>query len=123
MRPSETLSSNLATVSACCSRPHPSNDAEMNAHAHLALERDSQSAVVVVFLRGGADGLTLVPPVEDDQYHRFRPRLAVKKDAAIPLAGPFGLNPELRPLEVAWHEGDLAIVHGAGCEGDSRSHF
>jgi uncharacterized protein (DUF1501 family) len=95
----------------------------MNAHAHLALERDTQSAVVVVFLRGGADGLTLVPPLEDDNYHRFRPRLAVKKADAIPLSGPFGLHPELRPLEAAWQEGDLAIVHGAGCEGDSRSHF
>ncbi len=95
----------------------------MNAQAHLALERDSQSTVVVVFLRGAADGLTLVPPVEDDNYYRFRPRLAVKKSEAVSLTGPFGLHPELRPLEEIWKDGELAIVHGAGGEGDTRSHF
>jgi uncharacterized protein (DUF1501 family) len=95
----------------------------MATHAHLALERDAHSTLVVVFLRGAADGLTLVPPVEDDNYHRFRPRLAVKKDEVLPLDGMFGLHPELRPLEAVWKEGDLAIIHGAGGESDTRSHF
>jgi uncharacterized protein (DUF1501 family) len=117
------LSSNPVMASRSCWHPHRFNAADMNAHAHLALERDSQSAVVVVFLRGGADGLTLVPPIEDDNYHRFRPRLAVKKSEALRLDGPFGLHPELRALEPAWKDGDLAIVHGAGGEGESRSHF
>ena len=95
----------------------------MATHANLALERDAHSTLVVIFLRGAADGLTLVPPVEDDNYHRFRPRLAVKKTEAIPLEGVFGLHPEMRALERAWKEGDLAIVHGAGGESDTRSHF
>ena len=91
--------------------------------ANLSTNADDQRTLVVIFLRGAADGLTLVAPVEDDNYHKFRPRLAVKKSDAVPLDGMFGLHPNLRPLEAAWKEGDLAIAHGAGGESDTRSHF
>ncbi len=95
----------------------------MNIQTHLASQRDDPRTLVVVFLRGAADGLTLVAPMEDDNYHRFRPRLAVKKNEAVPLDGFFGLHPHLRPLKAAWKEGELAILHGAGVEDESRSHF
>ena len=95
----------------------------MNPLANLSANQDDPRTLVVIFLRGAADGLTLVAPVGDDNYHRFRPRLAVKTDDAVPLDGFFGLHPNLRPLEAAWKEGDLAIAHGAGVEEESRSHF
>ncbi len=95
----------------------------MKLQTHLSTHRDDPRTLVVVFLRGAADGLTLVAPIEDDNYYKFRPRLAVKKNEAVPLDGLFGLHPNLRPLEVAWKEGDLAILHGAGGESDTRSHF
>ena len=95
----------------------------MSIAASLSTDRDARQTLVVIFLRGAADGLTLVAPVEDDNYHRFRPRLAVKREEAVMLDGMFGLHPNLRPLEAAWKEGDLAIVHAAGGESDSRSHF
>jgi len=95
----------------------------MSTAVNLSTTRDEKRTLVVVFLRGAADGITLVAPVEDDNYHKFRPRLAVKKADAVPLDGFFGLQPLLRPLEAAWKDGDLAIVHGAGGESDSRSHF
>ncbi|MEI9897437.1 MAG: hypothetical protein WDN28_27170 [Chthoniobacter sp.] len=59
----------------------------------------------------------------DENYHKFRPRLAVAKKDAVPLDDTFGLHPNLRELEAAWQEGDLAIIHGAGGESDTRSHF
>ena len=95
----------------------------MSPLANLSTNPDDQRTLVVIFLRGAADGLTLVAPVGDDNYHKFRPRLAVKKSDAVPLDGMFGLHPNLRPLEAAWKEGDLAIAHGAGGESDTRSHF
>lgn len=95
----------------------------MAAELSLSKKADDERTLVVVFLRGAADGLTLVAPVQDDNYHRFRPRLAVKATEAVPLDGFFGMHPLLRPLEAAWKEGDLAIVHGAGGESDTRSHF
>src|ERR1700704_386027 len=110
-------------VSRCCSRRPPSNAADMAASANLSTNRDDRRTLVVVFLRGAADGLTLVAPVADDNYHKFRPRLAVKKEDAVLLDDVFGLHPNLSALRPAWKEGDLAIVHGAGGESDTRSHF
>jgi uncharacterized protein (DUF1501 family) len=95
----------------------------MSTIANLSTARDAPRTLVVVFLRGAADGLTLVAPIADDNYHKFRPRLAVKPSEAVRLDDTFGLHPNLRALEPAWKEGDLAIVHGAGGESDSRSHF
>ena len=79
--------------------------------------------LVVVFLRGGADALTLVPPVGDDRYHAARPMLGVSAGDAIQLDGYFALNPRLAPLMPLWDRGQLGIIHGAGTDDDSRSHF
>jgi uncharacterized protein (DUF1501 family) len=95
----------------------------MSTSINLSTNRDDRRTLVVVFLRGAADGLTLVAPIADDNYHKFRPRLAVKKEDAVPLDGTFGLHPNLKALEAAWKEGDLEIIHGAGGESDTRSHF
>ncbi len=95
----------------------------MSALAHLTTNSDDKRTLVVVFLRGGADGLSLVVPTADENYYRARPRLALKKNGLLDLDGNFALNPLLAPLESAWKEGELAIVHGAGCEDTTRSHF
>lgn len=84
---------------------------------------DDPRALVVVFLRGGADGLTLVPPVGDDAYHRARPRLRVRAGEATRLDEMFGLHPRLAPLWPLYRAGELAIVHAVGSEDDTRSHF
>ena len=55
--------------------------------------------LVVVFLRGGADGLALVPPVGDGWLERLRAPLVPA--GALPFAGDgveFGLHPALEPL-------------------------
>ena len=95
----------------------------MSTAINLSTNRDDRRTLVVVFLRGAADGLTLVAPVADDNYHKFRPRLAVKTQDAVRLDDMFGLHPNLRGFEAAWKEGDLAVIHGAGGESDTRSHF
>jgi len=84
---------------------------------------DQRQTLVVVFLRGGADGLNLVAPLEDDGYYKARPRIAIGKPEAVALDGFFGLNPRLRALEPAYQDGSLAIIHAAGSEDDTRSHF
>ena len=85
--------------------------------------RDEKRTLIVVFQRGGADGLVFVPPIEDDHYYRARPRLGIKKADAVRLDERFGLHPNMRPLEAAWKDGDLAIVHACGSEDGTRSHF
>src|SRR5262245_17759614 len=84
---------------------------------------DQRQTLVVIFLRGGADGLNLAAPLEDDGYHRARPRIAIGKKQAVTLDGFYGLNPLLSALEPAYKDGALAIVHAAGSEDDTRSHF
>jgi len=84
---------------------------------------DECRTLVVVFLRGGADGLNLVAPLGDDGYHRARPRIAIGSREAVPLDGFYGLNPLLKPLKPAYKDGALAIIHAAGSEDDTRSHF
>jgi uncharacterized protein (DUF1501 family) len=88
------------------------------------VEPDTEEGpVVVVFLRGGADGLSLVPPTRDDDYHRERPRLAVAPREALRLDGLFGLHPALRGLDRLFEEGVLTVVPACGSDDDTRSHF
>jgi uncharacterized protein (DUF1501 family) len=79
---------------------------------------------VVVFLRGGADGLSLVPPVGDDGYHRARPQSrACRRPGPLRLDELFALNPALHELHALFQQGMLAVIHAAGSEDESRSHF
>jgi uncharacterized protein (DUF1501 family) len=84
---------------------------------------DASRTLIVVFLRGAADGLTLVAPIADDHYYKARPRLNVAKKDAVKLDDIFGFHPKFVDLAPAFHEGELAIVHAAGSEDRTRSHF
>ena len=83
--------------------------------------------LVLVFLRGGADGLSIVPPVGDPAYRAARPTLALaapgKDGGALRLDDVFALHPALAPLLPLWSDGSLGIVHAAGLPGATRSHF
>lgn len=82
---------------------------------------------MVVFQRGGADGLQLVVPYGEGRYFDLRPAIALPGPGAeggvLDLDGFFGLHPSLAPLLPAWEAGELAIVHAAGAPDDTRSHF
>ena len=86
-------------------------------------QQDATGTLVVVFLRGGADGLNMVVPHGDDGYYRARPGVGIKKQELTDLDGFFGLNPNLKSLAPWWKEGELSIVHCAGSEDETRSHF
>ncbi|MEM1205468.1 MAG: DUF1501 domain-containing protein [Acidobacteriota bacterium] len=96
----------------------------------LAAEGPGDRDVLVsIFLRGGADGLTLCVPHAEDNYYRLRPTLAIPRpdasspDRALDLDGRFGLPPAMTPLLEAFRGGDLAIVHACGMAASNRSHF
>ena len=95
----------------------------MPTQAVISGNGDERRTLVVIFLRGAADGLALVPPIEDEHYYRARPRLGIAAKEAVRLDARFGLHPKLKPLESAWRDGDLAIVHACGTEDQTRSHF
>lgn len=95
----------------------------MSTQTSLTGNGDNLKTLVVVFLRGGADGLNMVAPTHDDGYYRARPRIAIKAEDAVKLDGDFGLNPLLKELETPFKDGALAVVHAAGSEDSTRSHF
>lgn len=95
----------------------------------FAAEGENDEILVVVFLRGGADGLNIVMPVDGPDrgfYEAARPSLKVPVSgdgAALGLDGQFGLHPALAPLHELYQEDKLSIVHAAGMTEPNRSHF
>ncbi|HKY08112.1 MAG TPA: hypothetical protein VJQ55_07725, partial [Candidatus Binatia bacterium] len=84
--------------------------------------------LVVIFQRGGMDGLNVVIPFKDRAYYELRPSIAVAEPAAgeqraIDLDGFYALHPALAPLKSIYDKGHLAIIHAAGSPDNTRSHF
>lgn len=94
------------------------------ARAAFAAGSYSGPILLVLSLRGGMDGLSLVPPVGDADYARLRPSIAIPSARAIGTGDRmFGLHPALAPLQPLWNSGKLAAVHAVGTPDSSRSHF
>jgi len=108
----------FATAAAAAVSPRP-----------LWASATDHDALVVVFLRGGMDGLTLVPPVSGPDrtiYENARPSLGVPLSgagAALSLDGGFGLHPAAEPLMPFYNTGRLAVIHATGMHNPTRSHF
>jgi len=88
----------------------------------------NKKILLAVFQRGGADGLSMVPPVGDPDYYALRPTLAIARPgegegAALKLDDTFGLHPALSSLAPLYEAGALAIVHAVGSPKPTRSHF
>ena len=82
------------------------------------------NVLVVLSLRGGVDGLSLVAPVGDPDYAALRPSIAVPTSTGVPTGDRrFVLHPQLAPLKPLWDAGRLGAVHAVGSPDGSRSHF
>ena len=87
------------------------------------------NTVVVIFLRGGIDGLCAVAPYfEGRHYYDARPTQNVAEpgrgeNAALDLDGRFGFHPIMHPLKGIYDSGELAVVHATGLTDPTRSHF
>src|SRR5690349_7764110 len=61
----------------------------------------SKNKLVVVFLRGAIDGLSVVVPYSDPGYYKVRNNIAIPPPGnelgALDLDGHFGLHPALAP--------------------------
>ncbi|HEV7706568.1 MAG TPA: DUF1501 domain-containing protein [Asanoa sp.] len=79
--------------------------------------------LVVVFLRGGMDGLSVIVPRGDRNYLNARRDIAVQPGALLAGDSRFGLHPGLAPLAPFWEAGKMAAVHAVASPDASRSHF
>jgi uncharacterized protein (DUF1501 family) len=93
----------------------------------LAAPTPVKKRLVVVFLRGAVDGLSVIVPYAEAAYYANRPGIAIPRPGeaggAIALADGFGLHPALSALAPHWRAGHLAFVHACGLGEASRSHF
>ena len=92
------------------------------------------SPVIVVFLRGGADGLALLSPLEDQHFLAARPpemRFAIDKSANAALNLPtlnldgsnFYWHPAATSLATLFNKKRLVAWQAAGIQDETRSHF
>ena len=104
----------------------------------LASEGRKRKTLVAIFMRGAADGLSIVAPFGDKRYRELRPTLAVAPPVgqgnsngpaggpiggSIDLDGTFALNGAMQSLKPLWDKRQLAIVEATGSPDPSRSHF
>lgn len=83
--------------------------------------------LIVIFLRGAVDGLSVVVPYQDLAYYEARPKIAIPRPnqagGVLDLDGQFGLHPALSDLMPLWKQKHLAFVHACGSPDATRSHF
>ncbi len=97
----------------------------------LAESYDSTRDVIIsIFLRGGADGLSLCVPFGDANYYTSRPTIAIPRPDStatatrgIALDNFFALPRAMQGLFPAYQAGNLLVVHATGSVDSTRSHF
>jgi uncharacterized protein (DUF1501 family) len=96
----------------------------------LAEAADSSRDVIVsVFLRGGADGLSMVVPFSDANYYAGRSTIAIPRpdstaaNKGIALDNNYAFPQAMAGLLPAYQAGALLAVHATGSIDPSRSHF
>ena len=93
----------------------------------LGAAGSGERRLVLVFLRGGMDGLSAVPAYGDPQYAPRRGALAVSvpgtPGGALDLDGHFGLSPYLVEMHKLYAQGELAVLHAVASPYRERSHF
>ena len=90
-------------------------------------QQPEEKRLLVIVLRGGMDGLAVVPAVGDPAFEAVRlttPRQQQDLRQGIrPLQDIFALNAHLPRLEALFHAGEAAILHAVATPSRERSHF
>jgi Uncharacterized protein conserved in bacteria len=83
--------------------------------------------LVVIFLRGGMDGLNFIVPYGDPAYAGLRKNLRIappgQPEGALDLDGFFGLHPRAAALQPLFASGQARALHAVGYDFNTRSHF
>ncbi len=87
---------------------------------------------VVVFLRGGADGLNLISPTADPDFIAARPEslrvMRTGDDVGFAMNDmaadvDFRFHSQAQGLSELYNAGELAVIHASGLTDGTRSHF
>lgn len=90
-------------------------------------EARHDNVLVVIFLRGGMDGLNVVVPYAEDAYYRLRPTINIaapgRANGGLKLDDFFALHPSMPDLHRLYSEGQASFVQAVGSNDQTRSHF
>jgi uncharacterized protein (DUF1501 family) len=93
----------------------------------LAAVPGTERRLVVLFLRGGLDGLSAVPAYGDPDFIARRGDLAIAAPGAaggaLKLDDFFGLSPYLPEMHKLYEARELAVLHAISSPYRERSHF
>ncbi len=88
---------------------------------------ETDSRLVLVVLRGAADGLAIAAPYGDGNYRNVRGELALSSpgnsDGLLKLDGLFGLHPSLSSVYEEFTRNQALVVHAVASPYRDRSHF
>src|SRR4029077_12467814 len=79
--------------------------------------------LVTVFLQGGADSMSLLYPVGDPLYPKYRQKLAVTGGTAFTEDTRLYWHPALAPLATLHDEGKVSVLPAVGYDHPDQSHF
>ena len=84
--------------------------------------------LVLLYMSGGNDALSMLIPYNDPFYASRRPSIAVPAGQVLQIGtdasrAALGLHPRLTGLKEIFDQGRLALIQRTGYENQSRSHF
>jgi uncharacterized protein (DUF1501 family) len=84
-----------------------------------------QNVLVVVYLSGGIDGLSVLFPAGDPMYYSLRPNIALPQTAGSPFLQDDTLrwHPAAGGLSTLHGEGKVAVIPAIGYADNDESHF
>jgi len=90
-----------------------------------AARTPGDARLVVVLLRGGLDPTSLLPPSDEWEIRRRRPRIAAADaEGALPMPGsPRPLHRALPTLQALVSRGEALVLVGAALSGEAASHL
>ena len=88
---------------------------------------ETDARLVLVILRGAADGLAIAPPLGDPDYRKVRGELALPEPGdsggTLLLDPMFGLHPSLAGIHSEYERDQALVVHAIASPYRERSHF
>ena len=79
--------------------------------------------LMIVILRGGLDGLSVLVPYGDRDYEALRGDLTVSRERINGISDLFGLHPALSNIHNLYRSGQAAFIPSVGLPVRTRSHF
>ena len=97
--------------------------------SEVALAQGATSRnLVILYLSGGNDSLSMVVPYNDPFYYSRRPTIGIPAGNVLQVGADsskvaLGLHPRLTGLKTIFDRGRLALIQRTGYPNQSRSHF